>query len=90
MNNFYKLDYEEFPTYNELINDKDIINIFPQQEKIHDVKNKNISKSNLLNFKNVLPLCEKKENFIIKKNSNSITINGISNLTTSATIEENQ
>ena len=35
---------------------------------------------------------QKKENFIIKKNSNSITINGngISNLTTSATIKENQ
>lgn len=90
MNNFYKLDYELFPKYNELINDKDIINIFPQQEKIHDIKNKKISKSNLLNFKKVLPLCQKKENYIIKKNNNSITINGISNLTTSATIEENQ
>ena len=90
MNNFYKLDYESFPKYNELINDKEIINIFPQQEKIHDIRNKKISKSNLLNFKKVLPLCKKKENYIIKKNNNSITINGLSNLTTSATIEENQ
>ena len=90
MNNFYKLDYELFPKYNELINDKEIINIFPQQEKIHDIKNKKISKSNLLNFKKVLPLCKKTENYIIKKNNNSITINGLSNLTTSATIEENQ
>ena len=90
MNNFYKLDYELFPKYNELINDKDIINIFPQQEKIHDIKNKKISKSNLLDFKKVLPHGKKKENYIIKKNNNSITINGLSNLTTSATIEENQ
>ena len=90
MNNFYKLDYELFPKYNELINDKEIINIFRQQEKIHDIKNKKINKSNLLNFKKVLPICQKKENYIIKKNNNNITINGLSNLTTSDTIEENQ
>ena len=91
MNNFYKLDYELFPKYNELINDKDIINIFPQQEKIHVVKNKKISKSNFKLQKSSSSLHKKRE-FYYKKNSNSITINGngISNLTTSATIEENQ
>ena len=67
MNNFYKLDYELFLKYNALINDKDIINIFPQQEKINDVKNKKISKSNLLNFKKVLPLCKKKRILLLKK-----------------------
>ena len=38
MNNFYKIDYELNKKYQELIKDKEIINIFPKQEKINLLK----------------------------------------------------
>ena len=101
MNNFYKIDYESNKKYQELIKDKEIINIFPQQEKINELKNKknNDYKTNITSFKKIFPSNKKSfnenNNFIRKNNifKNSINNNigiGISNLATSSTIEENQ
>ena len=101
MYNFYKIDYESNKKYQELIKDKEIINIFPQQEKINELKNKkkNDYKTNINSFKKIFPSNKKSfnenNNFIRKNNifKNSINNNigiGISNLATSSTIEENQ
>ena len=100
MKNFYKIDYEKDKKYQELIKDKEIINIFPLQEKINELKTKkyNNVKKNILNFKKVFPSNKKsfnennnfiRKNNIIKNGINNIRI-GISNLATSSTIEESQ
>ena len=89
MNNFYKIDYESDEKYQELIRDKDLINIFQRQEKIQENLHKEEeSKANLVKF---LPKCKKntKENYIRKINITNIGFVN-SNLTTSYNIEENR
>ena len=59
MNNFYKIDYESYEEYKELIRDKDLINIFQRQEKIQENRRykHEEEKSNLVKF---FPNCKKK------------------------------
>ena len=92
MNNFYKIDFESDEKYQELIEDKNIINIFPQQEKMNELKTKKNIKNNLTKFKKVLPNTKKnfKEYKYIRKNNVSNNTLGISNLATSSTMEENK
>ena len=52
MDNFYSIDYESSPNYQELIKDKEIINIFPQNENINT---NNISKKNIIENNNDNP-----------------------------------
>ena len=92
MYNFYKIDYESYEKYQQLIKDKNIQNIFPQQEK-NEVKMKQNIKINLINFKKVLPSTKKsfkENNNYNKKKEISNNGIGISNLATSSTIEENK
>ena len=93
MNNFYKIDYESNEKYQELIKDKNIQNKFPQQEKnMNEFKTKKNIKTNLINFKRVLPISKNsfKENNYIRKNNISNNVIGISNLATSSTVDDNK
>ena len=94
MNNFYNIDYEKEQKYQELIKDKEIKNIFPHQEKIHEFKSKKLK--NTTNLTNLDKICINKKNekdakikkkFIKKKN---LAINSMSNLTVPQTFKENQ
>ena len=93
MNNFYQIDYESNPKYQQLLKDKEIKNIFPQQEKIHEFKFKKLKNKNLTNLdkilsKNKIEKNEKENNNGIK--TSTINLNGISNLVASPALEENQ
>ena len=92
MHNFYKIDYESNEKYQELIKDKNIESIFPQQER-NEVIIKNNIKTNLINLKKVLQSTKKsfkENNNYIKSKIISNNGIGISNLATSSTIEENK
>ena len=90
MNNFYNIDYELNEKYQELIKDKTIINIFPHQDKIIEVKNKiNNIQTNYINLEKDTPNNKINHNDYNYIRKNNITTNGISNFTTS-TIENNQ
>ena len=91
MNNFYNIDYENNPKYQELIKDKEIKNIFPHQEKSHEFKIKKIkNKTNLANLDKICCNNEIEKDIKIKNRiikNNNITINGLSNLATSSTLD---
>ena len=88
MVNFYNVDYESNEIFQELINDIHKLNIFPHQEKKNYElnNNKNSLNTNLIPFRKIFPNSRK---CFTKKNNNN-NINGISNLATSSTTEENQ
>ena len=95
MNNFYNIDYEKDPKYQELIKDKEIKNIFPHPEKAHEFKNKkNKNKTNLTNLDKICSNKKNEKDIKIKKkvtkNNNNNTLNSMSDLTRNPNLEANQ
>ena len=56
MNNFYKIDYESSVSYQELIKDKEAINIFPrlETESISEINKKNLIENNNNNINPII------------------------------------